>query len=350
MSQERNDVIEGEIVEEERYLPATVPDTSLKPIDMGAFNAWAESRQQALEKLMEMGIAATNPEGWADMGGKPHPEQGACSSIINMVGIVISPPARRKETFEDEKGSYYMYVLEAEVTVPRFGIGPYTIVGRASSRDAFFAMRKGELRPQSEIDPGDILSKAYTNMRFRAVKAIVPEVSEMTWDRLNELTKGRVRKGSVKQIVYGEQPEEPAAEGNCPTCKKFNLKEIKKRDGSGSFWACEGGKYDATTKKRSGCQHTQNEPPAAPKQKEPEVVASTGEYPELPPDDKDVLVSLVSGLVKELDRKLSGINNMPMDALKSTYLKYRTEWAAKQAFPGSEEVPDPADGTVFEDQ
>lgn len=257
-----SEVVEGELVEEGGRELAVRPDAGLRAIKIPEFQRWADSRAEALGILMRMGIAQTRTENWSDQDGKPYPEQGACTSMINMVGITISPPARRRENFHDEKGDYYLYLLESEVTVPKFGIGPLPIVGRASSRDPFFALRRGELRPDSEIDPGDIISKAYTNLRYRAVKAVVPQIAKITWDELKEITGGRVARGKVSQVRRGETDEEPQATGNCPTCGVGTLVEKQRRDGSGSFWACSEGKYDAKTKKRTGCQHTQNEPPA----------------------------------------------------------------------------------------
>jgi len=279
MSQRQsNEVVEGEIMDETRGNAglAVLPDTGLRPIDLEQLTAWAESRQKALAILMEVAIASTKASDWSDQGGKPYPEQGACSAIIGLVGINITPPTEQKEYFDDEKGRYYIYFLVSEITVPKFGIGPLPIVGRASSRTEFFAMRDGELRPQSEIDPGDIKGKAYTNLRYRAVKAAVPEIAGMTWDRLKELTGGKVARGKVKQVHYGNGEEEPTAEGNCPTCGKGTLIEKQRRDGSGSFWVCSEGRYDTKTKKRSGCQHTQNEPPAAPSEAAaPETTSNT---------------------------------------------------------------------------
>lgn len=265
--QEAREVVEGEVVGEDGEGLAVVPDTGLRPIDVGQLTAWAESRQKALAVLMEVAIASTRAADWSDQNGKPYPEQGACTAIIGLVGINITPPEERKEFFDDELGRYYVYFLRSEVVVPKFAIGPLPIIGRASSRDPFFAWKRDgagekELRPASEIDPGDIKSKAYTNLRYRAVKASVPEIAAMTWDRLEELTGGRVARGGVKQVHYGESDEEGPQEGNCPTCHKGALQEIQRRDGTGSFWACDQGRYDPEKKKRTGCPHTQNDAPA----------------------------------------------------------------------------------------
>lgn len=262
MSDEKTDgVLEGEVLPDDSRDLAIRPDAGLRPINLDEFRAWADSRAQALTILMEMGIAQTRAEDWSDQGGKPYPEQGACSAMMNMVGLTISPPARRKEAFEDEKGHYFIYFLEAEATVPKFGIGPLPIVGRGSSRDQFFAYRQGELRPAHEIDPGDILAKAYTNLRYRAVKAVVPQVANITWADLKKLTGGRVDRSKVKAVNY--QGDSGEATGNCPKCGKGTLIERQRRDGSGSFWACDAGQYDAKTKTRSGCQHIQNDAPEA---------------------------------------------------------------------------------------
>lgn len=278
--------IEAEVVSAGSSLaPQEKPDTSMRPIDYEEFSAWAETRAKALNKLMEMGIAQTSPGDWSDMGGKPHPEQGACSSIINMVGIQIDPPARRKETFEDEKGNYYIYFLESQIRVPRFGIGPLAIVGRASSRDPFFAFRQGELRPQSEIDPGDILAKAYTNLRFRAVKAVNPEIAGMTWERLKELTGGRVQKGAVKQVHYGDKEQEEIAKagsGNCPSCGQGNivLKEGDKNGKHYKFYGCD---------RYPDCKHTQKEPQAKKESAPPQ---------QTDPNDKAPLIAALESFRK----------------------------------------------------
>ena len=270
MSQQQpSDVVDAEIVEngaKGRTGLAVVPDAGLHPIDLEELTSWAESRQKALAILMEVAIASTRAADWSDQGGKPYPEQGACSAIIGLVGITITPPKSEKEYFEDELGRYYIYFLESEITVPKFGIGPLPIVGRASSRDQFFAWRTRdgvkELRPQSEVDPGDIKGKAYTNLRYRAVKAAVPEIAGMTWERLTELTGGKVARGKVRQIHYGDAAEGPPAEGNCPTCGKGTLVEKSGTSTKGSnagkpyhFWGCD---------RYPDCKHIQNEPPQEP--------------------------------------------------------------------------------------
>ena len=238
MSQQPNDdAVEGEIVDDRKRSELAVrPETGMRPIDLNEFRAWADSRAEALQILMRMGIAQTRAEDWSDQGGRPYPEQGACSAMVNMVGVTITPPARRRENFEDEAGRYYVYILESDVEVPRFGIGPLPIVGRASSRDPFFAYRTEEqedgtrekiLRPDSEIDPGDILSKAYTNLRYRAVKAVVPQVANITWEELKDLTGGRVERGKVKQVTYGQ--------GEAPKCPAHGT---PMRAGKKGGWYC----------------------------------------------------------------------------------------------------------------
>ena len=286
--QQTNEAIDGELLSDEgngREL-APRPDAEMRPINIPEFQAWADSRAEALRILMEMGIGQTRAEDWSNQGGKPYPEQGACSAMINMVGITISPPARRRENFDDELGHYYIYFLESEVTVPKFGIGPLPIVGRASSRDQFFAWKKDEagekvLRPASEIDPGDILSKGYTNLRYRAVKAVVPQVANITWDDLKTLTAGRVARGKVKQVHYGNGDADGGpATGNCPTCGKGNLvlKEgvSKKTNKPYKMWVCDAGSWDPELKKKIGCQHIQNEPPEEPAEAPAETAADDG--------------------------------------------------------------------------
>lgn len=345
--QEKSDAVEGEVVEEDQGAGlAVVADSGLRPIDLGQLTAWAESRQKALAVLMEVAIASTKAADWSDQNGKPYPEQGACTGIIGLVGINITPPEEQKEYFEDELGRYYVYFLRSEIVVPKFAIGPLPIIGRCSSRDQFFAWkrdaaRKKVLRPQSEIDPGDIKSKAYTNLRYRAVKASVPEIAGMTWDRLKELTAGKVSRETVKQIHYGEEGEEGPQEGNCPTCHKGRLREIPRRDGTGSFWACSEGRYDSKTKKRSGCPHTQNDPPAPPAEAEgpetsapprgEESPAKEGAGEEKPAQEEPPADDPVAALTAEMIRCFSGKDGKTDKAAGTAWLVYLYGTDAKKA-------------------
>jgi hypothetical protein len=256
------DVIDGE-AREVGLAPTGGTDLGFTPMDLKEVQKWADNRAGALKVLMEVGLAQTRPEDWSNQGGKAYPEQGACTAIINMVGITITPPARRRENFEDDLGRYYLYLLEADVSVPKFGIGPIPIVGRASSRDQFFAMRSGALRPDSEIDPGDILAKAYTNLRYRAVKAVVPMIANITWDDLSKVTGGRVTEGNVNRVDYRDGSQAGAAIP-CPKCGEGTVIEKKATATGEPFWVCTEGKYDSKTKTKSGCDFFTKVKPTAP--------------------------------------------------------------------------------------
>lgn len=293
-------VVEGEVVEEEPRTALALPDEQDTLIDLQQFQALAENRRDALRILMEMGVAATNPEDWCDQQGVPYPEQGACTSIINMVGMTITSPARRKETFDDEKGSYYAYMLEADVSAPRFGIGPIPIVGRCTSRDPFFGMRNKELRPQSEIDPGDILAKAYTNLRYRAVKAIVPLIASMTWERLEALTKGRVKREDVKEVHYAESEgtRRPEKAPKCPKCGKL-MRKRRAKDGS-EFWGCSGYPSCKGTRPLTEAAETPDKKQSEPPKTTPAPAAQ--EAPKAAPETATVedVVNVFEGKVEDV--------------------------------------------------
>jgi ssDNA-binding Zn-finger/Zn-ribbon topoisomerase 1 len=237
--------------------------TALDSVDLKALRNYTANRAEALRTMMEVAIAQTTAEDWRNLGGKPYPEQGACSSLIATIGISITPPDKEREDFDDELGHYYVYFLESEVSVPKFGIGPLPVVGRCSSRDQFFAMRSGTLRPASEIDPGDIKAAAYTNLRYRAVKAVVPQIAGMTWEELQALTGGRVRADNVARVDYTDGAQAGAAIP-CPKCGKGTVVEKANRETKEPFWVCSEGKYDAKTKTRSGCDFFTKVKPSAP--------------------------------------------------------------------------------------
>ncbi len=92
---------------------------------------------------------------------------------------------------------------------------------------------------------------------------------------------------AILLVPRSAEEEEEAHTGNggisvtCPKCGKGHLVEKQRRDGSGSFWVCSGGHYDAKTKTRSGCQYTQNEPPAAAAPKDAAPVPEPEASPEV---------------------------------------------------------------------
>jgi hypothetical protein len=293
MSQQESDgAMEGEIVNgEPGEYGLAKRDDGLRPIDTATFQVWSDSRQRALNILMEAGIAQTTPRQWINQGGSPYPLQGACSAIIDMVGINIPPPTRSRENFEDELGRYYIWFLESTVSVPKFGIGPIPIIGRGSSRDQFFAFKtetdaEGRttkvLRPMSEIDPGDVVAKGFTNLLYRGVKAVVPIIAGLTWEELKRLTGGRVGREKVGQVHYGDDTEAPR-EGNCPTCHQADLilrEGTSQKSGKPyKFWGCP--RYPA-------CKHMQNEAPAAAT---PATEEKSAGQPAGPPSDLDVALA-----------------------------------------------------------
>ena len=82
----------------------------------------------------------------------------------------------------------------------------------------------------------------------------------------------------------------------CPTCGKGTLIEKQRRDGSGSFWVCSEGRYDRQTKTRSGCQHTQNDPPGAAPAAESD---ETGDTPAAEPNAQEASEGGDVGLPRE---------------------------------------------------
>ncbi len=67
----------------------------------------------------------------------------------------------------------------------------------------------------------------------------------------------------VEETGTTEARESASKTANCPKCGKGTLIERHRKSDGAAFWACDAGSYDPKTKKRTGCDHIQNEPPAA---------------------------------------------------------------------------------------
>jgi len=123
----------------------------------------------------------------------------------------------------------------------------------------------------------------------------------------------------------------------CPTCGKGTLIEKQRRDGSGSFWVCSEGRYDRQTKTRSGCQHTQNDPPEAAETTEAEAGEGIWE-----PDPA------TADLLTAIDDRLKEMGKRTKAAKMITFHKWATEQKL-DPMPETWEKLSPEQLTLFAD-
>ena len=86
-------------------------------------------------------------------GGKAEIGFAGCMRIASTLGVNLTNWTHSKELNRDEIGEYYRHEYECDVSYRGRLV---RVFGRASSRDKFLGKVKGEYRPLSEIDEGNI--------------------------------------------------------------------------------------------------------------------------------------------------------------------------------------------------
>jgi hypothetical protein len=150
-----NDVIE--VNQDNVSVPALGDDSLVQLANQ------AEKRVDAINKIKRAALKATNSGDWTDQGGKPYLWSSGAEKIARVFGVSwkISEPK-----FTLEESGHFSYTYTGTFSVAGATI---EVVGTRSSKDGFFKKysykggEKTEL-PPSEIDKGDVMKAAYTNL------------------------------------------------------------------------------------------------------------------------------------------------------------------------------------------
>lgn len=144
-----------------------------------------EQRNELLGRLLNYAIQATHAGQWVDQQGKPYPTAAAAEVMARRCAVRIDGVQVNKSQSSDDKGQFYLYVATCTASLP----GEYDsiqAIGTCSSRDQFLGTETQNGRVLSEIDEGNIMKAAYSNMVVNAVTRLLG-VRNMTWEQLEKL-------------------------------------------------------------------------------------------------------------------------------------------------------------------
>jgi len=183
---------------------AAIADTNLV-----AIAAQADERLAAFEKIWKGSLSRTNPQDWVNEGGKPYLQASGSQKIARWLGVSwrVNPPVE-----EDLGGGHYLIRYTGE-----FALGGAVIseVGTRSSKDPFFAKAKGVQLPASEIDKGNVMKAAYTNLLGRGISTLLG-LRNLTWQDVEQYAS--VKQGAVASVSYakpasGQTGSKPQTQG-----------------------------------------------------------------------------------------------------------------------------------------
>jgi hypothetical protein len=161
------------------------------------------------KKIVGIACRLTTPNDWVDQGGKPYLQASGAEKIANPFGVIISNKEKEKHERKDEKGSYYFYEYRCRI-YSRLLNRSIEAEGYRSSRDPFFALARGEVVPQSEIDESEVMRAAYSNMTVNAITRLIG-IRNLTWEMVESFG---IKRSQVASINYdrGFKSNVPAGE------------------------------------------------------------------------------------------------------------------------------------------
>lgn len=144
-----------------------------------------EQRNSLLSRILLFAIKATHGGQWVNQEGKPWPTAAAAEVMARRCAVRIDMVQTTKTPSRDDRGEFYMYVATCRASLPG-GYDSIEAVGTASSRDKFLGTDTKKGRALSEIEEGNILKKAYSNMEVNAITRLLG-VRSLTWKQLEEM-------------------------------------------------------------------------------------------------------------------------------------------------------------------
>jgi hypothetical protein len=158
----------------------------------------AEKRVDAINKIKRAALKATNPGDWTDQGGKPYLWSSGAEKIARVFGVSwkISEPK-----FVQEESGHFSYSYTGTFSLAGATI---EVIGSRSSKDGFFKRYVGsgadrkEL-PPSEIDKGDVMKAAYTNLIGGGICRLLG-IRNLSYEDLKEFA--GIMPGMIPRVDY----------------------------------------------------------------------------------------------------------------------------------------------------
>jgi len=156
---------------------------------------------EMIDELVKTSLRMTRERHWYDYEGRPYLKEQGVMIVKRGLPVEIKPTGPMKfQTFEDEKGAYYIASLPVRASWTNGMFGSVEAIGTASSRDPLVFKKRGEEVPLAEIDRTKVMRKADSNGRRRALCRLLG-IDDMSWDDFEALT--GVKRDSLERIEYG---------------------------------------------------------------------------------------------------------------------------------------------------
>jgi hypothetical protein len=152
-------------------------------------------RSNYTNQIIKIALNETEPYHWFNESGSPYLMVTGCLKIMRRLKLIaFELKAEPPEQLNDELGSYYLFTTQGKVGQSRLEY--LEVFGTATTRDAFFAKKYGVLKPQSDINVGDVKQASYSNFIVNGVTRFLG-IKGLSWDVIEKLTSHKINSKNV---------------------------------------------------------------------------------------------------------------------------------------------------------
>jgi len=208
MANDKDTAVAKTTQEETQASPFDLTIAAIADTNLVAIAEQAEKRLAAFETIWKGSLSRTNASDWVNEGGKPYLQASGAQKISRWLGVSwrVSPPVE-----EDLGGGHYLIKYTGEFAL---GGAVITETGSRSSKDPFFSKAKGRDLPASEIDKGNVMKAAYTNLLGRGIQSLLG-LRNLTWADLEAYAE--IKPKDVGSVSYGKASQDKSQGGGTPS-------------------------------------------------------------------------------------------------------------------------------------
>lgn len=117
----------------------------------------------AFRKIMDIAIKNTHPTDWISFGGNAWLDTPGAERVARAIGLVVKDWSWQRTDYKDHEGEYFVITAEGKVGHPTYNVWSDAI-GVQWSRKPFFYKEGNRKKLLGEINPGNIIKDAYSDM------------------------------------------------------------------------------------------------------------------------------------------------------------------------------------------
>ncbi|MBW1999384.1 MAG: hypothetical protein JRJ29_15665 [Deltaproteobacteria bacterium] len=166
-----------------------------------------EQHSMVAQRVMEIALANTYPEDWASFGGKAWLTAPGAERVGRALGLTVKEWKWEKMDLKDDEGPHYYIVCTGKVGHEPTGLW-VDAIGVAWSRKPFWYIDKGRKRHIGEINLGNIIKDAYSDMERNGITRLLG-LRGLSWEVLKKygISEAKAQKVEFK----GQKPQKKQA-------------------------------------------------------------------------------------------------------------------------------------------